>query len=448
MDSEIFINEKPITIFMKCAVPAMLSSVFGALYSVIDGVFVGKYLGEDALAAINLVTPVMFIVSAFSSMIATGASVNISILLGEKNREDASRIFSFSLKFIGIFSVVIGVLGWLFADRFVAVIAPGATEDALIASAQYLKVFSLFAPLLTVYFAIDNYLRVCGKQNLSMIICVVSQLLNVILDFLFIAVLKLGIVSAAVASCVSIAVCSVYALLCFRSRRLDIYYTLKGIPIHRFLRILANGSSEFFSSISMSIMSIVMNLFLLKYGGTTAIAAFSIVMYVDSIVGMLNFGICDSLQPAISYCYGAGVIDRMKSIFRLVLLSSVIISLISFLFMFFAGPKIAFLFTSPDDIELLEMSKTAIKIFAFSYLFGWIDMCYSSYFTSLDCPFRSFSVSFLGTLVFPIAFLFILTDLYGLNGVWMMSAVASVASGIFTLILAKTLKLKPAPVLN
>ena len=441
MDSELFAKLPPTKLFFRCAIPAVITSVFGALYSVVDGIFVGRYLGEDALAAINLIMPIIMIVEAISNMIATGASVNISILLGEKKREEASRVFSFSIKFILLFSVVISVLGFFLARPFVTLLAPGATEQAIDHAVEYLKIFSLFGPLVPIYFATDNYLRVCGKEKHSMTIGIITQALNVILDFLLIAVFRQGVWAAAVASCVSIVLGSVITLAMFLGKRMDVYYTRKNIPASRFFRIVANGSSEFFSTIAMSVMSVVMNLFLLKYGGTTAVAAFSIVMYVDSIVGMLNFGICDSLQPAISYCYGAGLIDRMKAIFKRVVIATIITSVVAFLFMLLAGPYVATVFIKPDDLDLRSVSFTAIKIFSFSYLVGWIDMCFSSFFTALERAVRSFIVSLFGTLVFPIAFLFLLTAIRGLDGVWLMASAAGLASGVLTLILAKTLKI-------
>ena len=112
MQSEMFATLPPTKLFFKCAVPAVVTSVFGALYSVVDGIFVGRFLGSDALAAINLIMPIIMIVEAISNMIATGASVNISMLLGKQKREEASAVFSFSIKFILAFSTVIGVLGF------------------------------------------------------------------------------------------------------------------------------------------------------------------------------------------------------------------------------------------------------------------------------------------------------------------------------------------------
>ena len=127
MNSEIFIKMPPTKLFFRCAVPAVITSVFGALYSVADGIFVGRFIGEDALAAINLITPVIMIVEAISNMIANGASVNISMLLGSKKNEEASGVFSFSVKFIILFSCVISVLGFFFARPFVTMLSPGAS---------------------------------------------------------------------------------------------------------------------------------------------------------------------------------------------------------------------------------------------------------------------------------------------------------------------------------
>jgi len=442
MNSEMFAKLPPTKLFFRCAIPAVITSVFGALYSVVDGVFVGKYLGEDALAAINLIMPIIMIVEAISNMIATGASVNMSMLLSQHKREEASKVFSFSVKFIMLFSCGIGILGFFFAKPFVDFISPGATENAIALSAEYLKVYSLFAPVIPICFATDNYLRVCGREKISMILNVSSQFANVILDLILIAILHQGVKAAAIASCVSIGAGSVISLWLFRGKRMDVYYTKESIPAAQFFSILANGSSEFFSSIATSVMSVVMNLFLLKYGGTTAVAAFSIVMYVDSIIGMMNFGICDSLQPAISYCYGAGMLKRMREIFKRVIIATIIVSAVSFLFMLFIGPHAAVLFIKESDKELLKVSITAIKLFSFSYLVGWIDMCFSSLFTALDRPVRSLLVSLFGTLLFPIGFLFLLTSVWGLDGVWLMASAAAFASGVLTMILAKTMKIE------
>jgi len=439
MDSDIFLNLKPNKLIVKCAIPAVITSVAGALYAVVDGMFVGKYIGESALASINIIMPIIMIIESLSNMIATGGSVNISMLLGKRDRQSASEIFTFSVGIIVLFSCIIGLPGFLFSRAFIEIIAPGANTQTIAMGAEYIKVYAVFLPLIPVYFALDNYLRVCGKQRLSMIVGVVSQLLNVVLDFVLIVLFKQGIRAVALASCISIAGGSVFMLLYFAGRKRDIFYTFKIISIKEFAHIIANGSSELLSNISMSVMSIIMNLFLIKYGGVTAVAAFSIVMYVDSIIGMINFGICDSMQPVISYCYGAKQIERMKIICKKVCIIIMGISVFSFLFMFISGPSVSRIFINSRDVDLLNVSKAAIRIFAFSYLLGWVDMCLSSFFTAIDKPVRSLVISFFGTLIFPIFFLIVLTPLFGLNGIWIMTTVSTIASALLAIILSRNM---------
>ncbi len=440
MDSEIFEKLPPTKLFFRCAVPSMITMAFGALYQIADGLFVGRFIGEDALAAVNVIMPIIMIVFAFSNMIATGASVRISVLLGEKRREDASRMFSFSIGFIFLISLLVGVVGFAFAESFVRFLAPGATEAAIEYGITYTKVYAAFSPFLLVYFATDNYLRVCGKEKLSMWISIATQLLNIALDVILIALLGQGIWAAAFTSCVSMMLGSLVTIFVFSGKRLDLYYVRGMISSRDFGKILANGSSEFFTSISMSVLSVVYNFFLLWYGGTTALAAFSVIMYVDSFIGMLVFGMCDSLQPAISYCYGAGLIDKTKAILKCIVIGAVALSVASLLFMMFIGPYVAPLFIKPTDTELLAVSLVGMKLFSLSYVTGWVDMCFSSFFTALERPVRSLITSLFATLVFPTISLAILAPVMKLNGIWLTPLVSSFMSAIFTVILALTIK--------
>ena len=440
MDSEIFEKLPPTKLFFRLAIPSMVTMAFGALYQIADGLFVGRFIGEDALAAVNLIMPIIMIVFGFANLIATGASVRISILLGEKDREGASEVFTFTLKVIFLISCLLGLLGFFFAEAFVRFLAPGATEQAIQYGITYTRIYAAFAPLMLIFHATDNYLRACGKEKLSMWLSIATQGFNILLDVILIVFLGQGVWAAAFTSCLAMSIGSVITLLLFRKKRMDLYYTKGRIKKRVFVRILANGSSEFFSSISMSVMSIVFNFFLLKYGGTTAVAAFSVIMYVDSVVGMLGFGMSDALQPAISYCYGAGLQDKVKAIFKRVIFGAVVLSGVAMLFMLFAGQYVAPLFVKPEDTELLAVSIVGMKLFALSYLTGWVDMCFSSYFTALERPGRSMLVSFFGTLVFPIAALFILTVFLKLNGVWLSSLASCTASAVFTIVLYLTLK--------
>ena len=192
----------------------------------------------------------------------------------------------------------------------------------------------------------------------------------------------------------------------------------------------------------MSVMSIGYNFFLLKHGGTTAVAAFSVIMYVDSIIGMLVFGMCDAMQPALSYCYGAKLFEKIKALLKRIGIASLILSALSTLFMFFLGPIVAPIFVKPEDTDLLKVSIIAMKFFSLSYMTGWIDMCFSSVFTALERPARSFVTSLFGTIIFPFLFLFILPNFWDLNGIWLTPLFSCTVSAMFTFILIKTMKLQ------
>ncbi len=231
MDSEIFEKLPPTRLFFRCAIPSIVTMAFGALYQIADGLFVGRFIGENALAAVNIVMPVIMMVFAFSNMAATGASVRIAVLLGKKNREEASRVFSFTVKFIFVLSCVIGMIGFFFAEFFVRLLAPTATTQAIEYGVTYLRVYAIFSPLSTLSHATDNFLRVCGKEKLSMRLSIGTQLLNVLLDVILVAFFGQGVWAAAFTSCFAMALSAIITLCLFRKKRLDLYYTRKNISV-------------------------------------------------------------------------------------------------------------------------------------------------------------------------------------------------------------------------
>ena len=175
MDSEVFRNTPPTKLFFRCAIPSMITMAFVSLYQIADGLFVGRFIGEDALAAVNLIMPIIMIVFGVANLVATGASVRISVLLGEKNRKEASLVFTFTLKVIFLISCVLGVLGLAFASPFIRFLAPEATTEAIEYGIIYIRVYAIFAPIMLIYHAMDNYLRVCGKEKYSMWISIITQ---------------------------------------------------------------------------------------------------------------------------------------------------------------------------------------------------------------------------------------------------------------------------------
>ena len=171
MDSEIFEKLPPTKLFFRLAIPSMITMAFGALYQIADGLFVGRFIGEDALAAVNLIMPIIMIVFGFANLIATGASVRISVLLAEKNREEASQVFTFTLKVIFLISCVVGAVGFIFAEPLVRSLAPGATELAIEYGITYTRVYAAFSPLMLIYHALRLLYPHTPKLASGMKIC-------------------------------------------------------------------------------------------------------------------------------------------------------------------------------------------------------------------------------------------------------------------------------------
>ena len=419
------------SLIVRCALPAMVSMSAMALYSVIDGVFVGYFLGTASLAAINLVFPLFLLFSAVIDMIAAGSSVQIATRLGAGRQREASRIFSFSL--VAIFLVSIAVAAVVFAGTRPLLALMGAEPVVIEQAATYLYILAAGAPIGMFFFATDNYLRICGWQNYSMALNVGVALLNIALDYLFIVPLGWGIAGAALATTLGIGLGALLSFVPFLLRRTELRFVRGTIPWRQFRKLAFNGSSDFFDSTASSVMDLVVNTVLLQIGGTLAVAAFSVVMYLDSVVSMLVFGLTSSLQPALSYCHGAGLRVRTRRLQKAIMATAGVLSIGALVLLALAGPWALTFFVAPDDTALMELSLAALSIFALSYLVKWVDVCVSSYFTALEQPAVSLWLSLLGTLIAPLAALTVLVPWLGLAGVWWMPLCAGVLSAAASL---------------
>lgn len=430
---KLFATMPPTRLFFRCAIPSIISMAVTSLYVIADGIFVGRFIGAEALAAINLVMPFIMISFALSDMIAVGSSVQIAIHLGQKKEKESSSIFSFSCLLIFLISSAMGLIGFFFAEPLIRLM--GAEESVVIFAAQYMKVYAAFAPLIMIFFAVDNYLRICGKPRYSMILNVIMAVGNIILDWLFIVEFGWGVWSAALASCVSILAGTLLGFFPFIMKKLPLRFVHPKISKGLMKNIVANGSSEFFSNISASVYMLMVNVVLLRLAGSMSVAAFSIVMYIDSIVTSILFGMSDAIQPAISYNYGAGERKRVFALEKRAILAGAILSISVMILMMNGGTAIIPLFIDEQQPELLHMSERAMFLFALSYIVSWFGTVASSFFTAMNRPIMSLTVALGQTLVFPLIFLAVLPNLFGLDGVWLVSSGAeiltSILAGIF-----------------
>ncbi|MCR6577539.1 MATE family efflux transporter [Campylobacter insulaenigrae] len=434
-----YTNSNPTTLFIKCALPNMASMAFIYLYVIIDGIFVGKYLDSDALAAMNLMIPFIMISFALADMIAIGSSVQIAINLGKAKVQKAKQIFSFCIILIFIISCIMGILEFFLAQPLG--IAMGADQNIQLLSTQYMQIFALFSPIIIISFAIDNYLRVCGKTLYSMVINILIALINIFLDWLFIVVFQWGVFSAALATCIGMSIGSILAFIPFVFQNLTLKFSKPLVSFNTLKNIIYNGSSEFFSNISSSIYTILANILLLNISGNIAVAAFSVITYLSTFSYMIVIGMCDAMQPAISYNYGCKNISRIKQIFKRMFWGSCIFSFLIFLCVFFYHENIVSFFNKEQNELFLTIGSNALYLFCFSLLINWFGDVGISIFTALDKPLLSLFVSIMQNLILPYLFLKILTHFFNLNGVWITPFVADcIILIIVSLMLKKVFK--------
>ena len=433
MNQEQFGTMEPKKLFVKLAIPSLISMLFSSLYMMADGIFVGKIIGSKALAAINLVFPIIMILFAVGDMVASGASVKIGIKLGEKNEKEASEIFSVALLFIFILNIIFAIIGLIFTKDIIFILI----KDKELANLAYkfAYVFILFLPIIAPFFAIDNYLRICGKANMSMWINIGVSVLNIILDAIFIGYLKLGIEYAALASSLSMSIGTLILIYPFITKKVALKFTKPKIKIKEMLGIIYNGSSQFFSNISGSVMSIIMNSFLLHYGGAVGVAAYSIVMYIESLIVPMLFGMIDAVQPVFSYNYGAKNNKRIMTFFKITCTVALSISIVTMIIIFVFPDFLVRMFSSESDIAVIDMAKKALLLYAPSYLFTWFIMTVSGVLTGLEKATESIVLMSAESIILPLFSTLVLTQLIGVYGIFITPTISGAVSIVVSIIL-------------
>lgn len=433
MDDHEMYGRMPVwRLFLKCAIPGMVSGLVWAFCSIVDGIFVGNYLGSDALAAVNIAWPIMTVFMAVSDMVAAGSSVRISMHLGDGDVDSARRVFTGSVKLIVAISVGFLLIGVLLGDPLVR--ALGAEGFVAETAAQYIAVFSLFAPVGLLFFATDNYLRICGAVNLSMYINVGVAILNIVLLAVMIGWLGCGTWASAFATSLSIAAGSLIALIPFLRWRYVLTFTKGWMDLATTRRVLYNGTSTFFNSVSGSLFGIIANAVLLAVAGNDGVAAYGIIMYVNSIVFSLFLGMDAAMQPAISYNHGAGDGPRVKSLFTVMSIVSAVMGIAVAALCIMADGPLTHLFLGDNSPMVGSMAAEGLTVFALTYLLSWVAVNANQALAATDLPAHALSIGVMSQLFMPAAFLLPMSTL-GLDGVWWSMVASSVASAVFSAIM-------------
>ena len=420
---EMYAKMSPWRLFFVVAAPGMISMFAMSIYSIIEGVFIGQILGEGAFAAVNIAMPLVMINFSLADLIGVGASAPISIALGKEDYKTANNVFSCAVILNFVASTVMGAIMFFAAVPLSRMM--GADDVLLDTAVRYLRTYALCGPITTIFFAMDNYLRICGHVKTSMFVNIGCNVGTLGFLTLFLLVLDMDVVGSALATCISMCACAIICLIPFLRQTQLLKFTKPKFSLALFKQIAACGSPVFLNNISGRVTSILMNISLMMLGvkllgeggGQTAVAVYAVLMYASDLCWPLLYGIADSLSPALGYNWGAKNYDRVKRIVKCAYVGTAIVGLVSTSVLFFFPGTIASWFVNAEETRLLEISTHAIRLFCFAYLFRWFGVTTQSFFSALEKPLQATLISVGTAFVFPVVLLGALWS-FGLDGIW------------------------------
>ena len=421
----------------RITIAPILMMVFSSLYSVVDGFFVSNYAGKNAFTAVNLIFPVIMIVAGIGFMFGTGGSAFVSALLGKKEEEKAKKAFSMTVYFAFLFGLALSIIIFFCIEpivRALASINEDTSEETIKASILYGRIMMGGECLYILQNTFQSFFSVAEKPGLGFLFTLFAGLTNMLFDFLFIGVLKYGIIGAATASLMGMAVGSIGPFIYFSiNKKNQIHLGFPEINIKDLLQIMSNGSSEFVSNISASVVSMVFNIQLLRLIGENGVSAYGIIMYVSFIFMAIFLGYSIGMAPAVGYNYGAENKDELKNILH----KSIFIIGITGIFMIGLSEAMAIPFSkifSSGSEELEKVASTAMRIYSISYLFCGFSIYGSSFFTALNNGLISALISIIRTLGFQLICVIIFPMLMGVNGIWWSMVIAETGSFLMTVL--------------
>lgn len=420
---------------LRFTFPSIIMLIFTSVYGVVDGFFVSNFVGKTPFAAVNLIMPYLMILGCIGFMFGTGGSALIAKTMGEGKAERANEIFSLLICTSAACGVILAVLGIAFLPGAASLMG---AEGRLLEDCVAYGVINLAAlPFYVLQFEFMCLFAAAEKPRLGLYVTVAAGLTNMVLDAVLVGVLRFGLEGAAAATAVSQLVGGAAPLVYFGRKNTSRLRLVRCKFDGRVLRrACANGSSELMSNVSMSLVSMLFNVRLMKYAGENGIAAYGVLMYVSLVFQAVFLGYSVGAAPVISYHHGAENYQEGRGLLRR---SLAIIGVCSLL-MFAAGQTMARplsqLFVGYDP-ELLGITVRAFAIFSFTFLFSGLAIFGSSFFTALNDGMTSAMISFLRTLVFQCLAVTVLPLIWGLDGIWLSTVAAdALAVAVTALLLA------------
>ena len=437
---------KPLTVFVHYAVPSVVGILAATSAGVIDGIFIGNFVGATALAAVNISMPAFYLLVAIAFMLAVGGSVVCGKYIGEGNMEAASLIFSKTLYASTAIALLVVAPALFFLDQVVSGL--GANEELRPLVFTYMQIILWASPLLIIGLTMDYFVRVDGRPLLASGAMVSFAVINITLDWLFVVRWGWGIKGAAWATALADVCFALILSTHFVSSRCHLH--LKKVPARfkkgwdELFKAAYNGFSEFANETSVGLVTLLFNWVIITRMGVEGVAAFTVIGYLLMIGTNIGYGISESLQPTVSKNLGARQPDRIVSFFKLALVSSLSVGLVFSTLLILAPAAMINVFLDAGETSTRDLTLTLIAVFWPAFLFNGMNITLAGYFTSLHRPLPSSAIALSRSLLLPAAGLMLLPQWFGDRGVFMALPIAEGLT--FLLGMALVWHLKPSQV--
>ena len=413
---------------IKFTLPTVAMMIVTSIYSVVDGFFVSNFAGKTPFAAINLIMPVLMILGTVGFMFGTGGTALVAMTYGEGNKEKANSYFSLLVYTAFLLGIIFAVLGFVFI-RPIAVLL-GAEGALLENCVLYSRIILLALPFYILQMMFQSFFVAAEKPNLGLIVTISSGATNMILDAVLVISLpqEYKLAGAAAATAISQTVGGIIPLFYF-FRKNSSFLRLGKTQFNgkAIIKACANGSSEFMSNISMSVVGMLYNSQLMKFAGENGIAAYGVMMYVSMIFAAVFVGYSVGTAPVVSYHFGAGNSPELKGLLKKSLIIIAVFGVGMVAAAELTAAPLSKFFVGYDK-ELYELTASGFRIFAISFLFMGFGIFISGFFTALNDGATSAIVSFLRSLVFQSAAGMLLPAIFKIDGIWISVVVAELAA--------------------
>ncbi len=429
MEHELAVSFTPKSL-LKFVLPSIVMMMFMSLYTIIDGMFVSRLVGSDALSAINITLPALTLIWAIGIMFATGSGAIISSDMGEGQWDRAKSRFSFIVLVNAIIGVLVMVLGLLFVEPIV--VSLGATQNIKQYGIDYLSVLILFTPISIIKMLLDYFIIAAGRPQLAFVLTVLGGIINIILDYVFIYSFQMGIQGAAWATGLGQFIPAIIGILFFTRQANALHFVKPKMEWAMLVKSMLNGSSEMVTNLATGVTTFLFNITMLRLVGEDGVAAMTVVLYAQYLLVSAFLGYVTGIAPVISFKFGEKDTNQLRFIITFSMKIIAIVSVIIFLSSYVLAPVITLLFVDASN-PVYEMTVKGFNLFAISFLFCGVNIFVSGMFTAFSNGLISAVISFLRTLVFIVILIMILPRFFDLAGVWLTVPIAELLSLMISL---------------